>query len=143
MSDKTAFLFALSAPSGSFDEGCLTLNDVPLVIYFSDRPERIVGHAPVAQFLALWDEGPDNFHDDPPNAELSILAKTGIEDIVIELLRPQPSDYSLAFDIRILSGHVPASFGAASLFIDEAINGGAWTGTLTQELLIAPQAKGQ
>ncbi len=133
MSDEPTFLFALSAPSGSFEEGRLILNDVPMVIYFSDRPERIVGHAPVAQFLALWDEGPDNFVADPPNAVLSILGKTGkqtgIEDSVIELYRPKQGDCSVTFDIRILSGDVPASFGAASLFIDEAINGGAWTGT--------------
>ena len=133
MNDEPTFLFALSAPSGSFREGRLTLNDVPQIIYFSDRPERIVGHAPVAKFLALWDEGPDNFVVDPPNAVLSILGergkRTGIEDTVIELFRPRQGDGSVTFDIRILSGHIPASFGAASLFIDEAINGGAWTGT--------------
>ncbi len=133
MSDEPTFLFALSAPSGSFEEGRLTLNEVPMVIYFSDRPERIVGHAPVAKFLALWDKGPDSFVADPPNAVLSILGKTGkqtgIEDSVIELYRPEPGDRSVTFDIRILSGHIPASFGAASLFIDETINGGAWTGT--------------
>ncbi len=139
MSDEPTFLFAMSAPSGSFEEGRLTLNHVPMVIYFSDRPERIVGHAPVAQFLALWDEGPDSFVADPPNAMLSILGKTGkrmdpsaqtgIEDTVIELYRPESGDRSVTFDIRILSGAIPASFGAASLFIDEAINAGAWTGT--------------
>ncbi len=133
MSNEPTFLFALSAPSGSFDRGRLTLNDVPTVIYFSDRPDRIVGHLPVAQFLALWDKGPDSLAADPPNAVLSILGKTGeqtgVENAVIELCRPQPSDGSLTFKIRILSGHVPASFGAVSLFIDEIINGGAWTGT--------------
>ena len=133
MSDAISFLLALSAQSGSFEEQRLTLNDVPLVIYFSDRPERIVGHVPVAQFLKLWDEGPDSFVADPPNAVLSVLGNTGekkgIEDTVIELCRPERDDSSVTFDIRILSGHIPASFGAASLFIDEAINGGAWTGT--------------
>ena len=133
MTDEITFLLALSAPSGSFNEGSLTLNDVPLVIYFSERPERIVGHVSVARFLKLWEEGPDSFDADPPNAVLSVLAETeeqaGVEDTVVELYRPQASDHSITFDIRILSGHVPQSFGAASLFIDEIINGGAWTGT--------------
>ncbi len=118
MSDEPTFLFALSARSGSFDQGCLTLNDVPLAIYFSDRPNRIVGHVPVAQLLELWDEGPNSLAEDPPNTVLSILGKTGgrtgIESTVIELFRPRQSDNSVAFDIRVLSGKVPAAFRPAA-----------------------------
>ena len=133
MSDDPAFLFALSARSGSFDEGRLTLNEVPLVVYFSDRPKRIVGHISVAKFIGLWDEGPDSFVADPPNGVLSVLAgreeKAAVDETVIEIYRPRPAKRAVTFDVRILSGKVPVSFGAASLFIDEVINGGAWTGT--------------
>ena len=126
---EVPYLFVLSAQSGSFSMGRLTLNDVRYVIYFSNRPKRLAGHLPVARLLAQWDKGPDSFASDPPNALLSIFNETSSENPVIELSRPQASDRSVSFDVRLLDGHIPASFGPASLFIDEFINSGAWTGT--------------
>ena len=41
--DAPRFLYTMSAKSGAYADGRLTLNDVPLVVYFSDRPARISG----------------------------------------------------------------------------------------------------
>ena len=132
-SSEPVFLLVLSARSGAFEGSRLTLDDVPLAVYFSDRPSRIVGHVPVDRVVELWDEGPDSLSEDPPNAVLSVLAEaedqTRVASPVLELLRPRRLEGSIAFDVRILQGEVPPKFGAASLFIDEVINGGAWTGT--------------
>jgi len=43
-SKNTGYLFVISGTSGSLDGDTLTLNGVPNVIYFSDRPARKAGH---------------------------------------------------------------------------------------------------
>ncbi|MCP4229153.1 MAG: hypothetical protein GY771_03270 [bacterium] len=43
----------MSAVSGSCDGETLTLNDVPAVVYFSDRPYRIAGYVSEEQFLIV------------------------------------------------------------------------------------------
>jgi len=74
-SKNTRYLFIISGTSGSLDGDTLTLNGVPNVIYFSDRPARKVGHISVSEFIGMWDKGVDSFKADPPNATLSILGK--------------------------------------------------------------------
>ena len=56
------------------DQSSLTLKDVsPSTLYFSDRPERVVGHMTTEQFVEQWTEGPNSFFEDPPNAVLSYV----------------------------------------------------------------------
>jgi len=71
------FLFVLSGTSGSVDGDTLTLEGVPTIVTFSDRPERIAVDVPLD---ALSDAG-DAFADDPPNAVLSVLADEGITNV--------------------------------------------------------------
>ncbi len=47
-SKNTDYLFVISGTSGSLDGDTLTLNGVPNVIYFSDRPARKTGHLSVS-----------------------------------------------------------------------------------------------
>ncbi len=113
------YLYVLSAEKGSYKKGKLKLGGVaPLVVYFSDRPNRIAGHISVEKFLGTWGKGPDSFKADPPNATLSIFDKSGNKNIVLELQNPDLSDGKLTFDVRLLEGRLPPSFPAASLFID-------------------------
>jgi hypothetical protein len=103
-------------------------------IYFSDRPDRIVGAAPTADFFGIL-----GFHDDnPPNAALVIEPVPGETDIaVIELFTPvyDEATQGVTYEIEVLANWqteleiefseaptdlaalVP-SFGAAHLFID-------------------------
>ena len=118
--DAPKFLYTMSANSGTYADGRLTLNNVPLVVYFSDRPARVSGQLSIQVFAQGWNQGPDSFKTDPPNATLSILAEDGDKNIVVELSEPQVKvkEDSISFKVRILDGELPAAFGHSSLFID-------------------------
>jgi hypothetical protein len=104
-------------------------------VYFSDRPDRIVGTNPTPQFL----EGLGFPDDNPPNAALVVETSPTDSDIaVVELFAPKydPESQSVSFEIEVLANwqkslemefseaptdlatFVP-SFGAAQLFIDD------------------------
>jgi hypothetical protein len=92
----------------------------PSTLYFSDRPERVVGHLTTQQFVEQWTEGPNSFAEDPPNAVLSYVdAGADVpEDAVVILRDPVASEGSLTYSIEVLDGVVPAESGAVTLFID-------------------------
>ncbi len=104
-------------------------------VYFSDRPDRIVGSQPTPQFL----EGLGFSAENPPNAALVMETGPGETDIaVIELFEPRvdPISQSVSFEIGVLANWqhelelefqeaptdlaaLAPSFGAARLFIDD------------------------
>jgi hypothetical protein len=91
----------------------------PTTLYFSDRPERVVGHMTTAQFLDQWTVGPDSFESDPPNGVLSFADESGqLEDTVVVLRSPSLEGDSLRYDIEVLDGTVPPAAGPCTLFID-------------------------
>ena len=62
-------MFVQSAPEAAVEGSVLTLHDVSRsTLYFSDRPERVVGHVTSDMFVDLWDEGENSFAENPPNA---------------------------------------------------------------------------
>jgi hypothetical protein len=102
-------------------DGTLTLQGVtPSTLYFSDRPERVVGHMTTADFVDLWAVGDNSFEADPPNAVLSFLEPGGEvpDDAVIVIREPRLSDGELSYSIEVLEGTVPAHTGPVTLFID-------------------------
>ena len=121
--DAPKFLYTLSAKSGTFENGRITLKDVPLVVYFSDRPARISGMLSIQVFAQGWDKGSDNFRTDPPNGTLSILGKDGANNVVLELSNPdvKVKEGSISFKVRVLDKgtNIPKSFGNSTLFIDD------------------------
>jgi hypothetical protein len=117
-SKNPQFLFVLSAESGTYADGKLTLDNVPLVVYFSDRPKRIAGHMSLERLIDSWNKGSDSFKKDPPNATLSIFDENGNKNIVLELQKPIMSGKTISFNVRALQGSVPSEFAACSLFID-------------------------
>ena len=81
-----------SANAEFLRDGTLTLSGInPATLYFSDRPERIVGHVPTDVFVDQWDKGKDNFAADPPNATLSILSGGEPQEVVVVLKAPRLS----------------------------------------------------
>ena len=101
--------------------GTLTLRGVtPSTLYFSDRPERVVGHMTTADFVDLWGVGDNSFEADPPNAVLAFLEPGGEvpDDAVIVIREPRLSDGELSYSIEVLEGTVPAHTGPVTLFID-------------------------
>ena len=117
-SSKTSYMMVLSAKSGSLKGDTLILNDVPNVLYFSDRPDRKVGHTSLTKFVNIWDRGEDNFEIDPPNAALSVLTEDGAQNAVIKLVSAEHNDNSIIFKVDVLHGEFNGSFETATLYID-------------------------
>lgn len=114
-------MFVQTARGTSTDGGVLTLHDVtPSTLYFSDRPERVVGHLTSSDFVELWGEGENSFAEDPPNAVLAFLepGEDAPEDAVVVLRDPRIDDGALSYSIDVLEGSVPAQTGPVTLFID-------------------------
>ncbi len=112
-------LFVQSITSGSFDGQVLTLKEEnPLVLYFSDRPNRFTGHMTKKSFFKLWNDGVESFKNEPPNAVLSILNDENVNNIVVELFSPVVDGCTWKYTVKILSGNLPKTFSSSSLFID-------------------------
>lgn len=114
------YLFTLASKSGTLEEDKITLNDVPLVVYFADRPVRKAGHVSLEKFVSKWDKGFDNFKEDPPTAELAIYDEGGDKHAVLIISRPEVKDNTISFKVRIIGEDIPKSFGHSTLFIDGA-----------------------
>ena len=99
----------------------LTLQGVtPSTLYFSDRPQRVVGHMATTDFVDLWGEGDNSFAADPPTAVLAFLESGGStpDDAVIVIKAPHLANGRLSYTIEVLEGTVPAQAGPVTLFID-------------------------
>lgn len=107
-------------------------------LYFSDRPDRIVGTVPTADFLEGLGFSPVN----PPNAALVADVGNGDEEIlVVELTNPRYDEATstATYDVRLLEGferidmafetdvaadrNDAVSYGASHLFIDDCPDG--------------------
>ncbi len=114
-------MFVHVARGAQSADGMLTLTGVaPTTLYFSDRPEHVVGHMTNEQFVDQWTVGDNSFASDPPNAVLSFV-ETGDDrpdDCVVVLTNPQLDGDSIRYAIEVLEGSVPESTGACTLFID-------------------------
>jgi hypothetical protein len=114
-------MFVQTARGITSDGSTLTLNDVtPATLYFSDRPQRVVGHMSTADFVDLWAEGDNSFEVDPPNAVLAFVqpGDSAPEDAVIVIQNPRLEDGRLTYTIETLEGEVPTETGPVTLFID-------------------------
>jgi hypothetical protein len=103
------------------DGATVTLQDVTsATLYFSDRPQRVVGHMATADFVDLWDEGDNSFAVDPPNAVLAFVQADAEApaDAVVVIEQPVLGDGQLSYTMKVLEGTVPAQGGPVTLFID-------------------------
>jgi hypothetical protein len=142
--DTTSFMFVQTFGAGSIDAATDGVETLLLVadhlagqtLFFSDRPERIVGMVPTEAFLTGGKDGEGlGFTPaDPPNAALVLPnGKT----LVVELIDPQydPATGQVRYQLRVLEDvtqvdlhlesemptreEVVGEFTAASLFIDD------------------------
>jgi hypothetical protein len=116
------FLFVQTAKDIAYKDGVLTLHDVsPVTVFFSDRPQRIVGHVRNDLFLKKWAEGGNSFKSDPPNAVLSVFNdKTPPTGAVVVLNNPRLSGNNLTYDVQTLKGALPTTGIEGTLFIDDS-----------------------
>jgi hypothetical protein len=114
-------LFVQTAHAAEHLDGRIILRGVtPSTLYFSDRPQRVVGHVSTSEFVGFWDEGEDSFADDPPNAVLAFISQgeTVPAEVVIEISDPILSGVDLSYAAKVLDGALPARADGCSLFID-------------------------
>jgi hypothetical protein len=114
-------MFVQTAHAATSDGTTLTLDNVtPSTLYFSDRPQRVVGHMATSDFVDLWAEGENSFETDPPNAVLAFLegGDEAPEDAVVVIRDPRLEDGRLSYSIQTLEGTLPAQAGPVTLFID-------------------------
>ncbi len=147
---KANWLFVQSSTKGSFEavlgdsnRYTLSLKGVtPCMISFTDRPIRMASTISTKNFVDNWNagKGANNFKSDPPNAAL-VLSVNNIDDIYIFSLQNPSYDANTqtltytATPITIttspsmdqipctLNATMPASFGPATLFIDDSWGG--------------------
>ncbi len=113
------WLFVQVADSVTVSDKTLTLKGVaPQTLMFADRPERMTGDTPTAEFAKFWNAGKDSFERDPPNATLSVTVDGKPVTAVVELTNPVLSGDTLTYTYRTLSDDKPATGTSASLFID-------------------------
>src|SRR6476661_3879794 len=105
------FLFVQTAQKVTFKDGVLTLKDVsPVTAFFSERPDRIVGHVRNDLFLKQWSDGKNSFKSDPPNAVLSVFnEKARPTGAVVVLRNPRLAGNDLLYDAQTLKGALPAT----------------------------------
>jgi hypothetical protein len=89
-------------------------------LFFSDRPQRVVGHMTARQFIKAWGEGQNSFAEDPPNAVISFLSEDddAPEDAVVVLKDPRLVGDDLTYGIDLLEGTLPARAVMCTVFID-------------------------
>jgi hypothetical protein len=115
------FLFVQSSKAMTFDKSAnkLTLAGVtPMTLLFTDRPERVAGNMKTTAFIPFWSEGKDSFKSNPPNADISILEGSALQQIVVELQDPVLEGDNLAYTVKVLQGDMPAKGADVSVFID-------------------------
>jgi hypothetical protein len=92
----------------------------PATLFFSDRPQHVVGHLSAKQFVEEWDKGENSFAADPPNAVISFLDANGEtpEDAIVVLKEPRLEGDRISYSVEILEGSLPARADSVSIFID-------------------------
>jgi len=114
-------LFAQTACEVTSEGDKVTLHGTsPATLYFSDRPQRVVGHLTTKKFIEEWGLGENSFAADPPNAVISFV-ETGDatpEDAIVVLKDPQLEGDKLTYTVDMLEGSLPAKGELVSVFID-------------------------
>ena len=141
-SDKSAqFLFVQTADRVTFQGDTMTMHGVsPTTLFFSDRPERIMGHQDTLVFVNLWSEGDDSFAKNPPNAALTILGddESEVSEIVVELQHPRLVNGNLSYQITVLDGTPPETGGVNALFIDAIVITDPHVIVVPRRVIVAP-----
>jgi hypothetical protein len=101
--------------------GVMTLYDVPSqTMFFTDRPNRVVGNVPTSAFVNKWttDRGPGGFASNPPNAAVTVFQSDGAKTAIVELHNPRLDGNKLSYDVKVLQGISSTQPAEGVLFID-------------------------
>jgi hypothetical protein len=118
----TSYLFVQSAKTVDYKDGVLTLYDMPRhTIFFSDRPNRVVGNMPTEKFVTRWatEKGPNGFATVPPNAAITVFQSDGPKTAIVELSTPRIEGNNLSYKVKVLQGAAFTQPAEGVLFIDD------------------------
>jgi hypothetical protein len=116
-----SLLFVQNAQKIDYKDGVMTLYGVPgQTVFFTDRPNRVVGNLPTDRFVAKWttDKGPNGFATNPPNAAVTVFEPGGVKTAIVELSNPRLDGDKLSYNVKVLQGIGPAQSAAGVVFID-------------------------
>lgn len=117
--DMVELLFVQTGGTVTLGNGELTIADLnPHTLYFSDRPERIVGRVTTKDFVDHWASGSDSFKADPPNAVLTADNGETADEVTVVLSDPRLEGTTLVYAVEVLDGPDSLSGEWATLFID-------------------------
>jgi hypothetical protein len=119
--DELDAVFVQTATAMEHVIGGVILRGVaPSTLFFSDRPQRFVGHLATTDFVGLWGAGEDSFAANPPNAVLAFLGQDAStpEGVVLEIRDPVLRGEELTYRATVLDGTLPAWVEGCTLFID-------------------------
>ena len=114
-------LFVQTAQKIDYKDGVMTLYGVPAqTMFFTDRPNRVVGNLPTNAFVAKWttDKEPNGFATNPPNAAVTVFEPSGAKTAIVELSNPRLDGSKLSYNVKVLRGIGPAQPAEGVLFID-------------------------
>jgi hypothetical protein len=115
-----ANLLVQTAKRLTFDKATNTLSLIgvsPITLFFADRPGR-VGNMKTSAFIPCWSHGKDSFAKDPPNADISIVDRDAMRQVVAELQDSALEGEVLRHKMKILQGDMPDKAADVSEFID-------------------------
>ena len=119
---KPMLMFVQIADDLKVDPATQTIRLVKVgqqTLYFADRPERIAGHIKMADYLTEWTTkaGGDNFHNDPPNATLSVFEPGKPTDTlaVVTISNPRVEGADLVYSYKLINGTLPTAHADAAL----------------------------
>jgi hypothetical protein len=118
---KPSYLFVQSAKKIDYKNGVITLYEVPAqTIFFTDRPNRVVGNLSTDKFVAKWttDKEPGGFAANPPNAALTVFQPDGVKTAIVELTNPRLDGKNLSYNVKVLQGISSTQPAEGVLFID-------------------------
>jgi hypothetical protein len=121
-----SFLFVQTAKKIDYKDGVMTLYDVsPQTMFFTDRPNRVVGQVLTDRFVTRWtqDKSPNGFATNPPNAAVTVFQPDGPKTAIVALTNPRYDGKNIAYNVQVLQGIGAAQPAEGVLFID---NYGGW-----------------
>jgi hypothetical protein len=116
-----SFLFVQTAKKIDYKDGVITLYEVPpQTMFFTDRPQRVVGQVPTDRFVKRWieDKSPNGFAVNPPNAAVTVFQPDGPKTAIVALTNPRYDGNNLAYNVQVLQGIGPAQPAEGVIFID-------------------------
>ena len=113
-----SFLFVQYSNSVDVSDHTITLVDAnKRTIWLTDRPNRLVGKISNESFATLWDEGPNSFAIDPPNAVVTIGSH---RPVIVTLTDISVVEDNISYQFERLSGHFPYRASHTTIVIDNA-----------------------